>query len=128
MAADPEVIKKNIERYVTAVGAGDVDSVMALYAPDAVVEDPINSPPYEGTEAIRGFYAGVSGGGAKLTTSFTTDINVNGNVAAFGFKIHIEAGDNAFEISPIDVMTFADDGTITTMKAYWDPAAVKQVK
>jgi len=125
MPADPEVIRKNITEYIAAVAAGDVDRVMALYADDAVVEDPINSPPYVGADAIRGFYAGVSGGGAQLTSSFTTDINVNGNVAAFGFKLLIDAGGAKFEISPIDVMTFADDGTITSMKAYWDPSAMK---
>ena len=33
-----------------------------------------------------------------------------------------DAGGTTFKLDIIDVMTFDDDGRITTMRAFWDPA------
>jgi nuclear transport factor 2 (NTF2) superfamily protein len=34
----------------------DVEGVLALYAPDAVMRDPLLDPPLQGTAALRGYY------------------------------------------------------------------------
>ena len=38
---------------------------------------------------------------------------------AFLFELRTKAGDQTYTLAPIDVMTFDDDGKITSMKAYW---------
>jgi steroid delta-isomerase len=50
------------ERYVAAWSRHDVDAVVALFASDAVVHDPVDSPPLEGVDKIREFFAQGVGG------------------------------------------------------------------
>ena len=53
--ADVEAISKLLGDYESALNAGNLDSVMALYADDAVFM-PVNAPAQLGEEAIRVFY------------------------------------------------------------------------
>ena len=43
MAATAEQINATIDRYVAAFSQGDKDGYLALFAPDATVEDPVGS-------------------------------------------------------------------------------------
>ena len=54
---DPAAMTAAVHAYVAALNAGDLDAIVALYADDASVEDPVGSTPLVGTEAIRAFYA-----------------------------------------------------------------------
>lgn len=44
-------------RYVERHAANDLDGVMALFAEEAVVEDPVGLPAHRGIDAVRAFYA-----------------------------------------------------------------------
>ena len=44
-----------VQRYVAALNAGDLEGIVALYADDATVEDPVGSEPQRGIAAIRAF-------------------------------------------------------------------------
>ena len=44
------------ERYVTAVTAGDLEAIVAIYSPAAKLQIPVGGPVHEGIEAIRAFY------------------------------------------------------------------------
>ena len=46
-------------RYLALVATGTADEIADLYASDAVLEDPVGSPPLQGRDAIRAFYATV---------------------------------------------------------------------
>jgi steroid delta-isomerase len=46
-------------------------------------------------------------------------VRIAGSEAAFLFELRTKAGDQTYTLAPIDVMTFDDDGKITSMKAYW---------
>jgi steroid Delta-isomerase len=46
-----------IRRYYELVDAGDVDALVALFAPDIVYRRP-GYPPIEGQQALRAFYEG----------------------------------------------------------------------
>lgn len=108
-------IRAVVEQYVALVGKGATDDIVALYAEDAVVEDPVGTAPHRGHEAIRQFYAAIEG--LEKRTELIT-ARISGNSAAFHFTVVTTVGDNQVELSPIDVMTF-EDGKITDMKAYW---------
>ncbi|MER5782840.1 nuclear transport factor 2 family protein [Streptomyces mobaraensis] len=43
------------------INAGDVDAVLELYAPDAVLEDPVGLPPLTGHGELRAHYARLLG-------------------------------------------------------------------
>jgi steroid delta-isomerase len=116
MAASNERIREVIEAYVDRVANGTTDEVLALYADDATVEDPVGTEVRSTREAIREFYSGLEGmeqEGRMLTA------RIAGGEAAFQFELATKAGEQTYTLSPIDVMTFDDDGRITSMRAFW---------
>ncbi|BCL26228.1 nuclear transport factor 2 family protein [Streptomyces aurantiacus] len=48
--------KKRALEHSRRVNAGDLEAIIALYAPDAVVEDPVGLPPITGHDALRAHY------------------------------------------------------------------------
>ena len=74
----------------------------------------MGTDPHVGIDAIHAFYKSVAGEG--MTAEMIGKVQVVGATAAFHFKIVV---DGASIVEPIDVMTFDDDGKITSMKAYW---------
>jgi steroid Delta-isomerase len=116
MAASNERIREVVEAYVDRVANGSADEVLALYADGATVEDPVGTDVREGLEAIREFYAPLEGleQEGRLIAA-----RIAAGEAAFQFELATKAGDKTYTLSPIDVMTFDDDGRITSMRAFW---------
>jgi steroid Delta-isomerase len=119
MPASPEKIREVIEQYVATVAGGTTEEVLELFAEGATVEDPVGTEVRNTREAIREFYSGLEGleqEGRVITA------RVAGGEAAFLFELTTKVGDKTYTLAPIDVMTFDDEGRITSMKAYWgDP-------
>src|SRR6266568_785652 len=111
-------IRDVVEQYVKLVATGPTEDIIALYAPDAVVEDPIGSPPRHGHEAIREMYKALEA--AQRETRVDT-VRVVGSHAIVGFTLVTRFGEHKMTLSPIDVMEFDEQGLITSMKAYWCP-------
>ena len=54
----PEQIETAVEEYFDAVGALDVPRYVNTFAPDGVLEDPVGTPPIQGTAALTSQEAG----------------------------------------------------------------------
>jgi steroid delta-isomerase len=122
MPIDPEAI---VKKYLDTVANGTAADVAELYADDATLEDPVGGGEVHiGREAIRGFYKAIEA--ANVETELLS-IRVGGHEAAFVFAITVKVGDGGMRIEPIEVMTFDDDGKVTSMKAYWGPQDVTQL-
>ena len=119
MAASAERIRQVVDDYVRLVGTGTADEIVALYADDATVEDPVGSEVLIGSEAIRGFYATLEG--LDQTTRLLT-LRVAAGEAVFHFEVATLADGVTYTLAPIDAMTFDDDGKVTSMRAYWSDA------
>lgn len=119
MPASPEKIREVIEQYVARVAGGTTDEVLDLYAEGATVEDPVGTEVRTTREAIREFYSGLEG---MEQAGEVLSVRIAGGEAAFLFELRTLAGDKTYTLAPIDVMTFDDDGKITSMKAYWGDA------
>ena len=82
-AADEESIRAVNPSWFKAYNAGDVNSIVALYAEDAVVSPPGASPAH-GHSAIREYLnkdvAASSGAGTTLNGAATTDVGVSGDL------------------------------------------------
>jgi steroid Delta-isomerase len=120
----PEAITQTITRYLELVAKGATDDVLALYASDATVEDPIGSDLRRGHDSIREFYAGFQD--IKKETELA-ELRVGGSEAAFLWHLTLDAGESRSRISPISVMTFDEDSKITSMRAFWSHSDVKVV-
>jgi steroid Delta-isomerase len=118
-----EHMKKALQSYVDGFATGDAAAIAALFADDAVIEDPVGNPPISGRAAIEEFYANAVSAGTKLTLDAPIR-GSHGNGAAMAFTIEVPAMN--LRIRAIDTMTFGDDGKITEMRAYWGPDDIER--
>lgn len=116
---EPKQIQLTLARYVELVDAGDIDGILALYAEDAVVEDPVGKPAHIGIAAVARFYhegLGRLDASARLDGAIRASHNGCGAVP---FRVDLLWGDQPCSIEVIDVMEFNAQGLIRSMKAYW---------
>ena len=118
-------MKATVEAYTLAHSAGDVDAVAALFAPDAVVADPVDKPPFEGRDAIRDFFAGTHQMADSMELKVTGPIRAVDKFAAAPLQAVTKVGDSRFAVDIIDVFTFGEDGLITDMRAYWTASDIR---
>jgi len=109
-----------VHGYVDAFDKGDPEAVVALFAPDAIVEDPIGTPPKVGHEAIREFYAASMQTGAKLRLE--GPIRLATEYAAFAFRVELTMEGKSLTVDVIDTFKFNADGKVTEMRAYFGPS------
>jgi len=119
--ADRTHIVSVCDRYVELLTAGDHEGIVALYADDAWIEDPVGSERKVGKDALRAFYATDHGVTPVMTR--LGPVCVVGNEAAFQFRIDIDLGETKIAMTSTDIMTFDDAGLITSMRAYPDGEA-----
>ena len=116
-----ETMTAAMQAYIDAFNSGSAEAVVALYAEDATVEDPVGSPLKRGKTEIRAFYTHSIATGAKLAL----DAPIRGshaNAAAMAFSAHI----GPVTVRVIDIMTFDEAGKFTSMKAYFGPGDILQ--
>lgn len=118
----PEHMQASVEAYVRALNASDLDAIVALYADDAVVEDPVGTAPKCGLAEIRAFYAGSLK--LKLRVELEGQIRAVANEAAFAFSVSFEVKGQRTTIRPIDLFRFDDAGRIVHMRAFFGPANI----
>ena len=116
MSLEKKIISA-VNTYLASFEKKDLEAIINLYAEDCWVEDPIGSEKKIGHDALREFYQIGIDMGAKGTLE--SEIRVAGNEAAFAFRIELDTGNGIMTIRPIDVMTFNDDGKITSMRAFF---------
>ena len=79
-----EDIRHVYDSYIAALLRHDLEAVMAMFAADAVLHDPVD-----------------------------------------GSYSEVELGNGITIIETIDVMTFDEDGKVSTMTAYWGPTNMR---
>ena len=107
-----------VDQYLDWICAGDIDAVVALFAADAVVEDPAGAEERTGA-AIRRFYTDAFAGGA--VAKLTGPVRLTERHAAFPFRAEITRDGKVTTIEVIDVFAFDDTGKIARMTAYFGP-------
>jgi steroid delta-isomerase len=113
----PEQMHAVVHAYVRALNASDLDAIIALYADDAEVEDPVGSEPKRGIAAIRDFYA--ASVAMKLTVALEGPVRAVANEAVFPFSVSLFFKGKPVVIRPIDHFRFNDAGRIVQMRAFF---------
>ena len=116
MTPSPDAIRATVENYLKFVASGTVDEIISLFAADATVEDPVGTDVRTTEASLREFYGIIEP--LKQESELLT-LRIAGDTAAFHFRLVTDFGEQKFELSPIDVMTFDSDGKITSMRAVW---------
>ena len=114
-----------VNGYIDGFSQGSADAIMALYADECSVEDPVGTPLKNGRDEVRAFYEASMTTGAQL--SLEGPIRVAGKEAAFPFKAVVTLGDATMEIHVIDVMEFNEEGKIVKMRAFFGEDNMKTV-
>lgn len=107
-----------VRTYVDAVGRQDVDACTALFAQDAVQEDPLGSPPNVGHDAIRAFFE--KSFQTPFSVSLDPDLRIGGDYVSFRFTITVPLGDTSIEVKVADLAKVGSDGLITQLWAIQD--------
>jgi len=118
----PEAMQVAVQAYLDALNAGDLEAIVALYADDAVVEDPVGSVPRRGLAEIRAFYAGSLQLGLQAAPE--GPVRAVAGEAAFAFRVSFEVNGRRTTIRPIDVMRFDHAGRIVQMRAFFGPGNI----
>lgn len=109
-------ISQVFQDYVDAMTSGDVEKIVSMYAPDAVVEDPVGSAKVVGHDAIRAFYADAAPQVDHMILDGNPRIAQNTGAAPMRCFPKEPQG---YCVEIVDVMVFNDAGKITSMTAYW---------
>jgi steroid Delta-isomerase len=124
-AGADDAIVRTIERYQSTFSAGDREGWLALFTEDAVLEDPVGSPPHVGGEAIAAFWDGVQARTERGRVRMTQGPAVCGLEAAWAFELDVTVRGRRSLVGIIDHGTFAEDGRIRRIRAFWSPATVR---
>ena len=121
----PERAQHVIETYCKAETAKDRDTWLSLFAPDATHEDPVGAPVNRGVDAIGAFFD-ASAARMDLDLHPTSPPIVVGDEALAFLEVHVGNGDERMVLAPIvDHFVFDDDGRITALRAFFDPAGIR---
>lgn len=115
-----ETMRSAMQEYIDAFNRSDLEALVGLYADNAVIKDPVGTPPKSGRQEIEAFYAASLKTGARLRLSAPIRASQD-NSAAMAFEVELELPEGRYRIHVIDVMTFDSDGRFSSMHAYWGP-------
>jgi steroid delta-isomerase len=121
-----DAIRSTIERYQSTFSADDRDGWLALFTDDAVLEDPVGSTPHEGREAIAAFWDGVHASTERGSVRMTQGPAVCGLEAAWAFELDVTFKGRRSLVEIIDHGTFAEDGRIRRIRAFWSAATSRR--
>jgi steroid delta-isomerase len=121
----PEEIRGVIDSYVKMMCSSDIEGIVALYADDATAEDPVGGEIQRGIEAIRNFYTLTA---PALQVELNGPVCVSGSECAFLLLAELTLGDAKQYLDATDVLTFNDEGKISSMRAYWNPAELRPTR
>jgi steroid delta-isomerase len=117
-------IQDTVRRYLETFSAGDREGWLDLFAADATLEDPVGSDVCKGREEIGAFWDTSRSLADRITLRLVQGPGGNEHEAAFAMEANAESGGNAMVIPTIDVMTFDDEGRITSQRAFWSASGV----
>ncbi len=120
---DPQ-IQRAIEGYFRGLGADTPDEWLTLFADEAVSHDPVGTPPAEGPREIQRQWEALKSQFSNLTVS-PKRVFYAGTGAATQWQAE-GTGTNGRKVrfEGIHIIELAVDGSILTVVAYWDPAAM----
>jgi steroid delta-isomerase len=120
-----EKIDAAVDSYIELLNSGTAEQIADLYAADATVEDPIGADIRDTRDQLVEFYSVITGMDERTATLKWKKIA--GDTAVFEFTLVTKTAGLAFEITPVDIMVFDDEGKVATMRAVWQQSDLKQL-
>jgi len=115
-------MKAALQAYIDGFNANDADAIMALFAENAVIEDPVGSPLKSRAEFDAFIRQGVKFG-ARLALAAPIR-GSHANHAAMVFTVTFVQNGVRYTTNSTDVMAFDATGRIVRMDGFWGPSDV----
>ncbi len=118
-AADHARMLEVFTAYLATWRDRDPGARAELFAPDAVVEDPVGAPPLYGIEAMRAFWRHGDGSGCRFEPRL--ELFVPGGsecLARFVMRMHKD-GEPTVELTVHEVLCFDPSYRIAALRAFW---------
>ena len=116
----PQQLEAVIEDAFAGLVAFDVQRVVNNFAPDAVLEDPVGTPPMEGTQAIAAYLESFPTIFNQLKL-YSLDIKVRGHEAAVTWRIRFTTkSGTVFFLEGIGFFDFNQDGKIQREREFFN--------
>ncbi|ARS25808.1 nuclear transport factor 2 family protein [Sphingomonas sp. KC8] len=112
--ASQGAMKAALQAYVDGINRGDAQAVIALFADDAVIEDPVGTPPKRGREIIDWFHQAVAMGAHLVPIG--PPRGSHGNAAALAFIVTTDWEGERTSIHSLDTCLFDGMGKIVELK------------
>jgi len=119
---------------MAAVEAHNREAWLALFADDAVVEDPIGPSAFDpegkghrGIEAIAAFYDNVIAANESIRFTIRQSILCGDEAANVGIIRITFTGGSAVEVDGVYTYRRSPEGKIASLRAFWEPEAVRPV-
>ncbi len=112
-----EQMRAAVQAYIDNYNAENLDGIVALFAADAQVEDPMGTPMKIGHAELREFFAVGIAAGARL--HLDGSIRAVSNFAAFPFHVTLEWDGVQTRIDVIDTFEFDENGKVARMRAFF---------
>ena len=113
-------MKAALQAYVDCTNDGDAAGLVGLFAPAAIIEDPVGSDPKSGA-AIAAWFADA----VAFETRIALVAPIRGshaNAAAMAFDVEFTPpGSARLRIRSLDVCRFDAAGLIISLRAFWGP-------
>ncbi len=114
-----ESMKRALQAYVDGLNARDADAVIALFADEAEIEDPVGTAVKRGSE-IEAWFRGAVRAEAQL--ELVAPIRAShGKSAAMAFTVTSVRRDGRYLTNSLDVAHFDERGKIVRLEGYWGP-------
>lgn len=114
-------------RSMDAVSRGAKDEWLALFAPDAVVEDPVGSSIFDpdgkghhGTDAISAFWDATIGNAERIAFSVRDSFAAGDEVANVGTITSFLPDGSRLDAEGVFVYRVGSDGLIRSLRAFWE--------
>ena len=119
-ALTPEQIEAAVEEYFNAVGAFDIQRYVNTFAPDGVLEDPVGTPPIQGSAALGAFIAGISAPFSEIKHKIQ-EVIVCGHEAAVNWKLHLKTTTGKkIVVDGMGIFNFNENGKLQSVREFWD--------
>jgi steroid delta-isomerase len=115
-------IEEVIEEVFTKLAAFDALGVVNHFASDAVVEDPVGTPPIQGTQAITAYLQTFPTLFSKIKL-YSLDVTVCGQEAAVKWRLRFKTKTgNVFFLEGVGIFKFNQQGKIQSEREFFDLA------
>ena len=126
MTTTPEQVRQALHDYIRAWTTKDKDLLLSLFAEDAVLEDPVGTPPFRGHAGIGKFWDFALSDSARQITPRLEEIRACSNQGILRFTMEVRLPDEGkgLDLSIIEHAEFNDAGKLKHLRAFWDESSV----